>query len=182
MGQASICYVLSSMKPQNNPISSQSIRRLQAGELILREFNADEVVEITQTSMTSYYRWKKRLRENKNELSALSRKHSSGRPPKLSHEQLKQLRVILGESATAHGYKADRWTSAIVADLITKKFNVSLKPRAVRYILNKLGLSYQKPVVKDVRQQTAEIDTWIQRDWPSIKIIAKTGTSGCFSR
>lgn len=77
--------------------------------------------------------------------------------------------MILGESATVHGYKAYRWTSAIVTDLITEKFNVLLKPHAVRYILNKLGLSYQKPVVKDVRQQTAEIDAWIQRDWPRIK-------------
>lgn len=175
-----IC-VLSYMKTTQPTISFQSIRRLQAGILILNGYDAEEVAEITQASKVSYYRWKKILNENKNDLTALSRKPSSGRKPKLNAEQMVQLRQFLSEKATSYGYNTDRWTSTIVADLIEKNFEVSLKPRAVRYILNKIGLSYQKPVVKDYRQKPEEVEIWIKRDWSRIKKSKKTRDSHCFS-
>ena len=76
------------MKAKTQPLSSQSIRRLQAGGLILRKFEVDEIAEITEASRSSVYRWKKR---------------------------------------------------------------------------------FGKPIIKDKRQSTEEVDLWISRTWPRIK-------------
>lgn len=157
------------MKAKTQPLSSQSIRRLQAGGLILRKFEVDEIAEITEASRSSVYRWKKVLREGGDDLAALRRKHSSGRKRKLSDEQMNQLREMLEGSAKSYGYDNDLWSSKVVADLIAKKFHVTLTSRAVRYILKEFGLSYQKPIVKDKRQSTEEVDLWISRTWPRIK-------------
>lgn len=170
------------MKTQQPQITSQSIRRLQAGELILREYDVEEIAEITDSSPSSVYRWRKTLHENNNNLIALRRKPNSGRPPRLSAEQMEQLKTILQKNATEHGYDANRWTSQVVSDMIAKIFNVILKPRAVRYVLNKLKLSYQKPDVKDIRQSQDELDQWIKSDWPRLKKSEKTGLADCFSR
>ena len=67
------------MKAKTQPLSSQSIRRLQAGGLILRKFEVDEIAEITEASRSSVYRWKKALREGGDDLAALlPRKKSIG--------------------------------------------------------------------------------------------------------
>ena len=155
------------MNTTHGRLSRQAAVRLQAGELILRGFDNDEIVEILEVSLSSVKRWRKKV-ENGG-IPSLTRKSGSGRPSELTPEQFQELKTILLAGAKAAGYLSDRWTSRIVADLIFKKWDVDYSRSHVRKILCDLGLSYQKPDVKSTKYSQESVDYWKNHVWPRIK-------------
>jgi len=112
-------------------------------------FANDEIVEILEVFLSSVQRWRKKVENGV--LASLAGKHGSGQFSELTKEQLAELKDILLKGALAAGDPVARWTSRIVADLIRKKWNVAYCRSNVRYMLNRLGLSYQKPAVKSTQ-------------------------------
>ena len=100
----------------------QSSVRLQGGDLILRGFDNEEIMDFLEVSLSSVKRWRKKVETEG--LYALARKASTHSNAKLTPEQFEELKTVLTQGATASGYLTDRWTSLIVADLILKKWNV----------------------------------------------------------
>jgi transposase len=150
------------MSTQHGSLSDQSRRRLSAGDLILRGFDNDEIIEIPGVSHSSIKRWRPKV--ERDGLGALTRKSGSGRSSELTPEQLQELKAIIPA-----GYHTDRWTSRIVADLIRKKWGVEYTSSNVRRILPSLGLSYQKPDVKSTKHSPAAVEHWKRHIWPCIK-------------
>ena len=148
-------------------LSRRATVRLRAGDLIERGFDNEEIMEILEVSLSSVQRWRKKV-ENGG-LAALARKHGSGQFSELTKEQLDELKDIILKGALAAGYQVDRWTSRIIADLIRKKWNVDYCRSNVRYILNRLGLSYQKPAVKSTKHSQEIVEHWRKHDWVRIK-------------
>lgn len=148
-------------------LSRQATVRLRAGDLIDRGFDNEEIAEILEVSLSSVRRWRKKVLDGG--LAALARKHGSGQFCELTSEQLDELKDIILKGALAAGYQVDRWTSRIVADLIHKKWGVQYCRSNVRYILNRLGLSYQKPAVKSTKHSQEVVDHWRKHDWVRIK-------------
>jgi transposase len=155
------------MSTQHGRLSRQAATRLQGGELILRGFDDDEIVDILDVSLSSVERWRKKVETDG--LQALARKSGSGRSSELTSEQFQELKTILLAGARASGYLTDRWTSRIVADLIRKKWSVDYSHSNVRKILHDLGLSYQKPDVKSTKYSPQAVDHWREHVWPRIK-------------
>jgi len=155
------------MSIQQGNLSRQAAVRLQAGDLILRGFDNEEIMEILEVSLSSVQRWRKKVESAG--LTALARKSGSGSESELSPTQLADLKTILDQGAIAAGYPTDRWTSRIVADLIRKKWNVDYCRSNVRRILNDLGYSYQKPSVKLTQHSPQVVDHWRTYDWRRIK-------------
>ena len=73
------------MSTPHGRISRQAAVRLQAGELILRGFDDDEIIEITECSPSSVKRW--RAKVERDGLHGLARKSGSGRLAELTPEQ-----------------------------------------------------------------------------------------------
>ena len=155
------------MGTQQGSLSRQAAIRMQAGDLIFRGFDNEEIMEFLEVSLSSVQRWRKKVESNG--LTALARKHGSGSESELSPPQLDELKTILDKGAIAAGYPTDRWTSRIVADLIHKKWNVDYCRSNVRRILNDLGYSYQKPSVKLTKHSQEIVDHWRTHDWKRIK-------------
>ena len=155
------------MKKTLHRLSRQSSVRLQAGELILRGFANEEIMEILEVSLSSVKRWRKKLEIEG--LPALARHAGTGRIPKLTPEQFEELKIVISQGATAFGYLTDRWTSRIVADFIRKKWDVQYSRSQVRKILRDLGFSYQKPDVKSTKHSQEVVDDWKENDWSRIK-------------
>ncbi len=81
-------------------------------------------------------------------IEGLSRKadiKQTGKPKRLTDEQIKKLKPILLKSPQEQGFPFIIWTTKLVIQLIQKLYNVSYKPLQVRRILHSLGLSCQKP-------------------------------------
>jgi transposase len=155
------------MTTTQQPLSRQATVRLQAGELILRGFDNDEIIDILEVSLSAVKQWRRLVKNGG--LQALTRKPGSGRDSELTTEQLAELKTIIQQDAREHGYLTDRWTSRIVADLIRKKWGVEYCHSNVRKILVNLRLSYKKPEVKSTKHSQAVVDHWRKHDWLRIK-------------
>lgn len=155
------------MSTKHGSLSDQARRRLTAGDLILRGFDDEEIIDITQASLSSVQRWRKKVEANG--LHGLARKAQSGRPCELGETERLELKEIIRQKPTDHGYPINRWTSRIVADLIRKKWDVDYTPSHVRYILRSLHLSFQKPNVKSTKHSPAAVKHWRRYVWTRIK-------------
>ena len=76
------------MSNKHGSLSEQSRKRLTGGELILKELDDDEIAFILDVHESSVWRWRKKLRENDDNLACLARKKGSGRPPGLSDDAI----------------------------------------------------------------------------------------------
>jgi transposase len=88
-------------------------------------------------------RW--RNARDKGRKDALRVRFSPGRPPKLTPRQRRRLVKLLLQGAIAHGYRTEIWTTARVAALIRKIFNVRYHRDHVGRLLHDLGWTHQKP-------------------------------------
>ncbi len=96
-----------------------------------------------------------------------------GRRPKLSNDQLKELRKILKKNATSRGYPTDLWTLKRVAEVIEKEFGVELSIPQVWRVLRALGFSPQVPQILAKERNDAEIRRWVLNEWPKIVLRAR---------
>lgn len=81
-------------------------------------------------------------------IEGISRKSDikqTGKPKRLTDEQIKKLKPILLKSPEEQDFKFTMWTTKLVIQLIKKLYDVSYKPLQVRRILHRLDLSCQKP-------------------------------------
>jgi putative transposase len=157
------------MSSQHGSLSGQSAKRLLGGELILKGYDDEEIADIVNVTPSAVQKWRKKLRKHSDDLCCLVRKKGSGRSSRLTDEQKQQLKQMILEGATAHGYPDERWTSKIVADLIQKTFEITMAPRTVRDLLPTLGLSPQMPIVKSHKHSDAAVIEWAERTWKRLK-------------
>jgi transposase len=81
-------------------------------------------------------------------IEGMSRKSDikqTGKPKRLTDEQIQKLKPILLKSPEEQDFKFTMWTTKLVIQLIKKLYDVSYKPLQVRRILHRLDLSCQKP-------------------------------------
>lgn len=98
---------------------------------------------------------------------------TSGRPPQLTTLQVEELRTLLSQGATAHGFVGNVWTSPRVATLLERHFGVHLSDRQALRILHQLNWSRQKPERKAVQRDKAAITHWRTKRWPYLKRYAR---------
>ncbi len=88
------------------------------------------------------YQWQNRWNEDGYE--GLIPRFAGGKPTRLSHESIDQLKGILKER--------DDWTTEDVQDLIEKKYHIRFSLKHIRTILRKMGMHYSKPYQHDYRR------------------------------
>jgi len=67
-----------------------------------------------------------------------------GRKSKLNKQQKQRLYGLICDGPEKCGFECGIWTSAIIAELVFREFNVMYSPRYLCDLLKKIGLSYQK--------------------------------------
>ena len=110
------------MTKKQGSLSFQESKRLQSGELIFKGYDNEEIADIVEVSVSAVRKWRKKLKDNGDDLSVLHRKCGSGKQSTLTEEQKQHLKEIILGGAINAGYATERWTSKIVADLIHKTF------------------------------------------------------------
>ena len=91
------------------------------------------------------------------------------RDPGLSDHQLRQLRALLLQGASRHGWPNDLWTAARVQAVILRHFGVDYHPEHVRKVLKRrLGWTSQKPQTKAKERDEDEIRRWLEEEFPRI--------------
>jgi len=168
------------MSTKHGSLSSQELKRLQGGEMILNGYDTEEIAEIVGVSESAVRKWRRKLEAHDDDIACLSRKPGTGTTSLLTDEQKEQLKQIILGGAIDAGYPTERWTSKIVADLIQKKFGIEMAPRTVRDLLPTLGLSPQMPVVQSHKHSDEAVSRWRTQAWKRIKKSEKTRYSHSF--
>ncbi len=97
----------------------------------------------------------------------------SGRPPKLTATQRKELQQLVTAGPEAAGYSSACWTAAMIADLIKLRFKVDYNPRYVSHLLKGLGFSFQKAKFTSGHLNDHEAIIWLEETWPEILRLVK---------
>ena len=98
---------------------------------------------------------------------------SSGRPPRLTKTQKRQLSDLVKAGPEKAGYATGCWTSVLIQDLIYQKFHVLYNRFYVCELLRNLGFSRQKAqFVSDHLDEEAR-QRWMKEEWPKILSQAK---------
>ena len=102
-------------------------------------------------------------------MAALRVRYSCGRPPRLSTRQRQRLIRLLLKGPLTEGYSTNVWTTARIAELIQREFQVTYHPDHVGRLMHSLKWSHQKPKRRAVERDEEAIAQWKRKDWPRIK-------------
>lgn len=147
--------------------AAEQRRRLEAGKLFAKGVAQAEVARRLGVSRQSASRWKRAWASGG--ASALAGAGRTGRPRKLSGDELGQLEAALLAGAKAHGFVTELWTLARIAEVVRRKFRTSYHPSHVWRILGGLGWSCQRPEQRARERDDEAIARWIRHRWPRIK-------------
>ena len=130
-------------KPPTLTLQQKAHRRLHFAENAhLMEQSITQLAEYYGVSTSGIYYWKRRLRQSPEGL--LSTK-PTGRPRRLTSDQIEHLQRWLLQPATDHGFADPTWTASRARDIVGLKFGVWYHPNHVAKLLRSLGFSYQRP-------------------------------------
>jgi transposase len=105
--------------------------------------------------------------------TSLAYRSPPGRPPKLTKSQREDLLHCVLAGPEAAGYPTACWTAVLIADLIRERFHVTYHARYIPYLLDQLGLSYQKAKFNAAGADPEAALLWLEETWPEIVQRAK---------
>lgn len=121
---------------------------------------------------TTIYRWL--AAEDEGGAEALASTKATGRPPKLSDRQKRQVfRWINGKDPRQHGFDFGLWTRRIVSELVRQKFGIHLGVTAVGRVLQELGITPQKPLRRAYERDPEAIERWKKDVFPALRTRAR---------
>jgi transposase len=113
-------------------------RRLEAVQDLQRGLTQSSVARKFFVSRTTASRWNRALQQKG--VDALRKRRATGRPSRLSREQLELIPDIFAQGAIVHGFPNNRWTTARLAAVIETRFGVRYDHDHVGRMMQKLGL------------------------------------------
>ena len=117
-------------------------RRLEAVQDLLRGLTQSSVARKFGVSRTTASRWNRALQQKG--VESLRKRRATGRPSRLSREQLLLIPDIFAQGAILHGFADNRWTTARLATVIESRFGVHYDHDHVGRLMQKLGLREPK--------------------------------------
>jgi len=139
-------------------------RRTRAVELLEEGVSGKLLARVLGVSPSSLSRWRRLA-----DAGALEAKPNLGPKQQLTDEDCEELKELLLEGATAHGWHNNLWTAARVGEVIYRHFGVKYHPAHVSRVLrNRLDWTSQKPACQRRDPDDAAIGTWASERFPEI--------------
>jgi transposase len=131
-----------------------------------------EIGRLLKVSTRTVWNWLKRLMVQGVGWLRGQRYRGRGRNSKLSGEQKQALYALVKAGPQANGFDCGVWTTAMIVEVIWRRFGVWYNPRYLSSLLQKLGLSYQKARFVSDRQDEEGYKrarrTWVEETWAAI--------------
>ena len=113
-------------------------RRLAAAKDLLNGSSQSQVARRYGVSRTTASRWHRSIVVKG--LDGMRKRRATGRPSRLTADQVDSIRRMFHEGALAHGFSRDRWTTGKLAQAIERKFGVRYDQDHVGRLMHKFGL------------------------------------------
>jgi transposase len=147
--------------------ATEEWRRRRAIELHQAGWTGRAIAAALGVVPSAVSNWLRHMREGG--LEALrSRRHQTGKRPKLTTEQPQRLLSLLATGAQAQGELGERWTGKRVAGLIQREFGIVYHPEYIPRLLRSLGWTPQQPVTQASQRDEAKIAQF-KAEWEAVK-------------
>jgi len=147
---------------------SKEALRIRAVEQILEGQSPEAMARVLGINQRSVFRWLERYHYGGWE--ALRNRPKSGRPPKLTGEQLRWLSGVLRKEAPEqYRFPFALWTRDMVRSLIREQLGVRLSAASVGRILKTLGFTPQRPLHRAQQRQPELVDQWQNEVYPELQ-------------
>lgn len=104
----------------------------------------------------------------------LKGKRASGRPSKLDCKELfPKITRLLRHPASSYGHDSQLWTAKRILGVLKDELDIDLSRSTLQRILQRAGLSFQKPERRAFEQNPAARKHWLSVTWPHLKNTAK---------
>ena len=100
---------------------------------------------------------------------ALRTRRPTGRPPRLSSEQMAELGRFIQEGPQRAGFHSGVWTARMIRELIRREYRVAYNWKYVPRLLHRLGFSVQRPRKLLARADHEAQANWLKNTFPAIK-------------
>jgi transposase len=137
------------------------IRLYQAGK------KQGQIAQSLLISQSSVSRIISRYQQNPGQL--LETKAGIGSKKRLTAEQLAQVKSWASQNPENYGFEGQYWTRGRFKLIIKEKFGIDYQLSAIGNLLKSLQVSLQKPLVKDYRQKSEQVEQWKKERLPAIK-------------
>jgi len=146
--------------------------RQRAVASVQEGYSPELVAQTTGIARTTMYGWLARYRHGG--WSALDAQKRGGRPPKLDGPALRWIfRTVTRNNPRQLKFPYALWTAKMVGHVIAKRFGVTLSKASVCRLLAQLGLTPQRPMWRAYQQKPAEVQRWLEEDYPRIRRLAR---------
>jgi transposase len=143
-----------------------------ACEALERGSSPDLVAQNLGVSRSSVFDWQKTYRERGKE--ALRTKKTPGPQTKLSDGQMSQLyTLITGTDPRQLSFRHSLWTRRMIRELIAREFGITLTMISVDRVLERLGMSPQRPLDQASELAPDQVAEWKDRTFPQIQAEAR---------
>ncbi|WJW76706.1 IS630 family transposase [Thiohalobacter sp. IOR34] len=147
-------------------LRKRGVMAVQNGE------SPEDVARILGISRVTIYNWLALYRRGGPD--ALDARKRGGRKRKLDAKSMEWLyEAITRKTPDQYRFPFVLWTSRLVGELIKEQLGISLSKASVCRLLNQLGLSAQRPLMRAHQQSPEQVDHWMNNEFPSIRAKAK---------
>jgi len=130
------------------------------------------VMKVMGLCRTAIYPWLRAYDKGGEE--SLRGTKSAGPEPKLTQRQREQVRKwIIGKDPRQYSFDFGLWTRKIVAELIQRKFGITIGLTAVGKMLSSMGITPQKPLRRAYERDEKAVEAWKTETYPKLRRRAK---------
>jgi transposase len=127
------------LAPQNSLTrDDMETRRLAAARELLNGITQSQVARHFGVSRTTASRWHRSIVVTG--VDGMRKRRATGRPSRLTADQVDIIRVMYCEGARAWGFSTDRWTTGKLAEAIERRFGIRYDQDHVGRLMHKFGL------------------------------------------
>src|ERR1035441_8145091 len=143
-------------------IRIRAVESVQAGE------SPEVVIRALGFTRACIYNWLAMYRSGG--WGALKAKAISGRPKKISGEQMQWLySTVVGKSPLQFRFEFALWTRGMLQVLLRERFGLKLSLSSMGRLLAQLGLSCQRPLWRAYQQDPQRVQQWREQEFPAIQ-------------
>jgi transposase len=113
-------------------------RRLAAAKDLLNGSSQSQVARRYGVSRTTASRWQRSIVVKG--VDGMRKRRATGRPSRLTADQVDSIRHMYLDGALAHGFSRDRWTTGKLAQAIERRFGIRYDQDHVGRLMHKFGL------------------------------------------
>jgi len=143
------------------------------GVASVQEGQSPEVVaKALGIGRTTMYGWLARYRDGG--WAALDARKRGGRKPKLDAKAIQWIyKIVTDKNPLQLKFTFALWTARMIGQLIYQRFGIKMSKSSVCRLLSQLGLTPQRPVWRAYQQRPAEVQKWLQEEYPRIRRLAQ---------